>query len=213
MVAAWTPAASSAVAARSRAPRSTVLVAADGPWWSPTDGEARSAPAAAQVGSSPRPVAMQSPLRAPGPPWRPVPHPPHHRNRRLRRPAPRHGNPAAQPNHAPPGPPERSVRVNGPPFLRAEERPMATKAIVGEKVGMTQVWDDAEPRRPRDRPQGRARAASCRSRRPRPTATAPCRSPSATKNASQAHQARGRPLREGRRRARARGSSSCASTT
>ena len=33
---------------------------------------------------------------------------------------------------------------------------MATKAIVGEKVGMTQVWDDAQPRRARDHGQGRA---------------------------------------------------------
>ena len=37
---------------------------------------------------------------------------------------------------------------------------MATKAIVGEKVGMTQVWDDAESRRTRDGPAGRARAGS-----------------------------------------------------
>lgn len=39
----------------------------------------------------------------------------------------------------------RSVRVTGtecPPHLRRENELMATKAIVGEKVGMTQVWDD-----------------------------------------------------------------------
>ena len=33
--------------------------------------------------------------------------------------------------------------MNGPPFLRdPKDASMATKAIVGQKVGMTQIWDD-----------------------------------------------------------------------
>src|SRR5205085_68287 len=43
------------------------------------------------------------------------------------------GNPTAQQINASPGAPVRGIRV---------KRDMATKAIVGEKVGMTQVWDD-----------------------------------------------------------------------
>src|SRR5207248_7431383 len=43
------------------------------------------------------------------------------------------GNPTAQQIKASPGAPVRGIRV---------KRDMAQKAIVGEKVGMTQVWDD-----------------------------------------------------------------------
>ena len=53
----------------------------------------------------------------------------------------------------------------------------ADKGILGEKLGMTQVWDDEQPRRPGDRRQGRAVR-----RHPGPhpreaTATPPSRSP------------------------------------
>ena len=37
-----------------------------------------------------------------------------------------------------------------------EDDPMARKAIVGEKVGMTQIWDEANRLVPGDRPQGRS---------------------------------------------------------
>ena len=33
------------------------------------------------------------------------------------------------------------------------------QGLLGEKLGMTQVWDDAQPPRPRDRGQGRALAS------------------------------------------------------
>src|SRR5690606_10998472 len=60
---------------------------------------------------------------------------------------PARGNRPAQPRSRSAGPPVRSVRVNRGRLARrrSEERDavvMATKAIVGEKVGMTQVWDD-----------------------------------------------------------------------
>ena len=46
------------------------------------------------------------------------------------------------------------------PALRTEglHPTVATKAIVGEKVGMTQVWDEQQPRHTGDGAQGRARA-------------------------------------------------------
>ena len=105
------------------------------------------------------------------------------------------GTPQHNRTGAPPGLPVRSVRVNRHPSPTRDEaaptqRPtqkepavMANKAIVGEKVGMTQVWDDDNRVVPVTVLRVAPAAASCRSRPPSATATAPCRSPSATKDA------------------------------
>ena len=89
---------------------------------------------------------------------------------------------------------------------------MATKAIVGEKVGMTQVWDDENRVVPvtvvRVTP---LRVVQVKTLERDGYSAAP--GDLRASKAPQAQQARGRPLRQGRRRARAAASSSCASTT
>ncbi len=82
-----------------------------------------------------------------------------------------------------------------------EGAPMATKAIVGEKVGMTQVWDDENRARPRHRlkvtPVPRRPGEDARA-----DGYAAVQVTYGTQKAQRAHQARGRPLRQGRRRPR-----------
>ena len=139
--------------------------------------------------------------------------PPERRSRTNARGA-RHREPSQhKTNDAPPGPlrPWRSVRV--PRCERKRRSRMANKAIVGEKVGMTQVWDDdnrvvpvtvlqVEPVPGRAGQDHRARRLQRRSR-----------SPSARKKASQAHQARAPATSPRPASTRAPGSSSSASTT
>ena len=113
------------------------------------------------------------------------------------------------------GPPVRSVRVNRVRPRSSAERDavvMATKAIVGEKVGMTQVWDDDN----RVVPVTVLRVKPCRVvqvKTDEHDGYTALQVTFGTKKASQAHQAQAGPVREGRRRPRARGSSSSASTT
>ena len=89
---------------------------------------------------------------------------------------------------------------------------MATKAIVGEKVGMTQVWDDDN----RVVPVTVLRVKPCRvvqvktDERDGYTAL---QVTFGTKKASKLTKPKLGPVREGRRRPGRRGSSSCASTT
>ena len=80
---------------------------------------------------------------------------------------------------------------------------MATKAIVGEKVGMTQVWDDDN----RVVPVTVVKVAPCRVvqvKTPETDGYSAVQVTYGTQEGPQAHQARGRPLRQGRRRARQR---------
>ena len=88
---------------------------------------------------------------------------------------------------------------------------MATKAIVGEKVGMTQVWGDDN----RVVPVTVVKVAPLRVvqvKTPERDGYSALQVTFGRAN-PRAQQARSRSLRQGRRRSRARGWSSCASTT
>jgi large subunit ribosomal protein L3 len=64
---------------------------------------------------------------------------------------------------------------------------MANKALVGEKVGMTQMWDDTTRSCPSPCSRVRRCRGRSRSRHPSATATARCRSPTA-RSGQEAHQ-------------------------
>ena len=89
---------------------------------------------------------------------------------------------------------------------------MATKAIVGEKVGMTQVWDDEN----RVVPVTVLKVAPCADRAGQDDRARRLHRPAGhlrPQGRPQADQARGRPLRARPASSRARTWSSCASTT
>ena len=89
---------------------------------------------------------------------------------------------------------------------------MANKALVGEKVGMTQVWDDDN----RVVPVTVVRVTPIRVvqiKTPERDGYSALQVTFGDRRRPQADQAQGRPLRQGRRRGRAPSWSSCASTT